>query len=110
MKLRPHRRGQDKQLVTFGQIHGTITSKIQANYDNGTNIVNLIWVSDIVDIDGTAPEHNISEEKYVKKEESKQRSFDIRYKKEIDLRMERRTTLERNRTKEYANIFNKYCS
>ena len=63
-----------------------------------------------MDIDGTAPERIISEEKYVKKEESKQRSFDIRYKKEIDLRMERRTTLERNRTKEYANIFNKYCS
>ena len=46
----PHRSGQDKQLVTFGKIHGIITSKIQASYDNGTIIVNLIWVSEIVDM------------------------------------------------------------
>ena len=50
MKLRPHRSGQDKQLVTFGKIHGIITSKVQASYDNETMIVNLIWASEIVDM------------------------------------------------------------
>ena len=69
-----------------------------------------IQASEILDIDGMAPERNISEEKYAKKEETEQRSLDIKYEKESELWTERITTLERNWTKAYANIFNQYCS
>ena len=37
-----------------------------------------------------APDRNTYEDTYVKKEETKQRSFDIRYKNEIELWKERK--------------------
>ena len=55
-------------------------------------------------------EHKISEETDVNKEESEHRIFDIIYKKQIELWMEGRTTLESNWMKEYAHILNQYIS
>ena len=66
--LQPHESGQDKQLATFGKVHDMIILKVQASYQIRIFVANLIWASEIVDINGMAPERNISEETYVKKE------------------------------------------
>ena len=62
----------------------------------------------MVDISGMAPARKIYEDTGVNKEEIEQRGFDIWYKREIELWMERRTTLEINWTKAYAHVFNQY--
>ena len=64
--LQPHESGQDKQLATFGKVHDMIILKIQAGYDNIIDIANSIRESYIVGINGMAPEHRISEEKYIR--------------------------------------------
>ena len=45
-----------------------LLKKNQAIYENGIDIASSIWASEIVDIDGMAPERKITEEAYVKKE------------------------------------------
>ena len=54
--------------MTTGKFHDMIILKIQASYENGIDIVNSIWSSEIVGINGMAPEIKISEEKDIKKE------------------------------------------
>ena len=66
MKFRPHGTGQDEKLATFRKVHGMIISKIQARYENAINIADSIRASEIMDIDGMAPNRKIYEDTYVK--------------------------------------------
>ena len=110
VKFFPHGYGRERQTLSYDIVKDHIMQTVQKQYKHGKDVAESLRKMTLIDIEAQMPRRMTSTETNEEQQKIEQNGFDIIFKAEVDVYIQRKAIFEDNMNKAYSLIYTTYCS